>query len=352
VFSRVEDPIAAPWQALCRILGELDDAPRSLLPRAERHRSCAELVLGTVQLGLPYGVADDRGLPGEEEVSAILESALAHGVTHLDTARAYGDSEARIGRHLARGDRAALSIVTKLRPLSDGEDRSAKEWALEASKSVLESLVALKVDAVDTLLFHRAADVDLGGGAVLARLLELREEGRVRALGVSVQTPEEALAALGRPELTHVQLPMNLLDRRWAEVATALAERPEVMIVARSVLLQGLLSGRVPAERFPVNAGVDARALAEAMDELVRELGREDWVDLAIAFVRGEPWIDAIVVGVERAEQLRDLARRFEAEPLRDEERARVRARLPECPIELLDPSRWAFDDPGDRHGA
>src|SRR5690606_37465438 len=107
---------------------------------------------------------------------------------------------------------------------------------------------------------------------------------------------------------------------------------------------------RVPAERFPKSTGVDPRALAAGMDALVEELGREDWVDLAFAFVRGEPWIDAIVLGVERAEQLRDAARRFERRALSEGERARVRAVLPACPVELLDPSRWKLDDREDDH--
>jgi spore coat polysaccharide biosynthesis protein SpsF (cytidylyltransferase family)/aryl-alcohol dehydrogenase-like predicted oxidoreductase len=345
VFRRVDEPIGVPWQELVRLLDELSDAPRARLPRTMRHPEMGELVLGTAQLGLSYGVANERGLPDEAEVGAILDTALAHGVTHLDTARAYGTSEARIGGHLARGDRCAFAIVTKVRPLDDGVARSSKEWALEAEASVLESLVALGASVIDTVLVHRETDLHLGGGAVRERLLDLRERGRFRALGASVQTPDEALGVLDDPELVHVQLPMNLLDRRWESFAARRAARPDVVVVARSVLLQGLLTARVPPERFPNCPGVDAAALASAMDALVAELGREDWIDLAIAFVRGEPWIDAIVLGVERADQVRDAARRFEARPLSDDERARVRASLPECPLALLDPSRWTFDD-------
>ena len=55
------------------------------------------------------------------------------------------------------------------------------------------------------------------GGAVWERLIELLEDGTVLALGVSVQSPEEAIAALDDTDVQHLQLPFNLLDWRWRE---------------------------------------------------------------------------------------------------------------------------------------
>lgn len=348
VFSGVDDPVGVSYRALVERLAALPDAPAHAIPRAAREPGLARLVLGTAQLGLPYGVANESGMPAEAEAHAIVTSAFEHGVTHVDTARAYGEAEARLGRALSRLGASSLAVITKLRPLDDGLARSPREWALEAERSLLESLVALGRRSVDVLLFHRAGDLDLGEGVVLARLLELRAEGRVGALGVSVQSPVEALRALERPELTHVQLPLNLLDHRFEAVAEARLARPDVTIVARSALLQGLLSGRVPPARFPRAGAVDPASLLATLGALVRELGREDLVDLALAYVRGEPWVDAVVLGIERVDQLRDAARRFSTPPLDAAARARVREALPRCPDELLDPSRWTFDDPPD----
>ena len=74
----------------------------------------ASLVLGGVQFGLPYGIANRTGAPDDGEMQAILALAESSGVTHLDTAAGYGDSEARIGSTL-RAD-SSLRIVTKLPP--------------------------------------------------------------------------------------------------------------------------------------------------------------------------------------------------------------------------------------------
>jgi hypothetical protein len=58
-----------------------------------RHRVIGEMTLGTAQLGMDYGVANRTGKPPREIATAIVRAAIAHGVTVLDTARAYGDSE-------------------------------------------------------------------------------------------------------------------------------------------------------------------------------------------------------------------------------------------------------------------
>jgi aryl-alcohol dehydrogenase-like predicted oxidoreductase len=113
--------------------------------------------------------------------------------------------------------------------------------------------------------------------------------------------------------------------------------------VARSALLQGLLSGLVTADHWPVNAGMDVSALMTALTGLVAELDRSDVVDLCLGYVRAQPWLHAVVVGTEHADQVRDLCVRFSTPPLTPDECARVRQVLPSAPVDLLDPSRWSF---------
>ncbi len=73
------------------------------------------------------------------------------------------------------------------------------------------------------------------GGAIWERLIERLEDGSVLSLGVSVQSPVEALAALACPDVVHLQLPFNLLDWRWLAEGfqTCLAARPNVTVHAR-----------------------------------------------------------------------------------------------------------------------
>jgi len=89
-------------------------------------------------------------------------------------------------------------------------------------------------------------------GAALERLVEHVRNGTIGEIGASVYSPEEALRSLGDPRITQLQIPFNLLDQRWLEpeFQRAAAERPDLLIHARSVFLQGLLlsePGRWPS---------------------------------------------------------------------------------------------------------
>lgn len=81
----------------------------------EYSNSISKMTLGTVQLGLNYGIANNEGKPDEEKAFRILDSALASGVNCIDTAAIYGDSEKVIGKYLADSytRRSEISIVTK-----------------------------------------------------------------------------------------------------------------------------------------------------------------------------------------------------------------------------------------------
>src|SRR5688500_5343857 len=102
--------------------------------------SPSSLTLGTVQLGLDYGIANRDGRPGEAEAEAILETAITGGITTLDTARAYGEAEAVIGRWLAHVQCTPVSIVTKFPALPAASSReriAALKEHVAASRSAL-----------------------------------------------------------------------------------------------------------------------------------------------------------------------------------------------------------------------
>jgi spore coat polysaccharide biosynthesis protein SpsF len=345
VFADVADPVAIGWSELCDKLAALPDAPIGRLPVAMAGgQPQSALVLGTAQLGMAYGAANPGGLPDAREAREVIATAVAHGITHFDTGRAYGLAEERIGRYLDEGHRPQVRVVTKLRPLDSLDpDATPGEVGAWTDASVFRSLAALGGRTVDALLLHRAADATRGEGAVWRHLIEHRDAGLISRLGISVSSPEEALYALREPSVRYLQLPFNLLDTRWGEVAAAAPARPDVTLVARSALLQGLLGGAVPAERWPSNAGVDVPALMDTLRGLVTELGRADLVDLCLGFVRAQPWLHATVVGTEHADQVRDLCLRFRTPALTADECAHVVASLPQAPVELLDPSRWTF---------
>jgi spore coat polysaccharide biosynthesis protein SpsF len=300
----------------------------------------AEFVLGSVQLGLPYGAANRTGLPSREAAVALVRRAAACGIRTFDTARAYGAAEERLGEALSG---QPVFIVTKLSPLSDLPPAAgAEEAAAAAEVSVRQSCAALRTGRLDCLLLHRAAHRTQFGGAIWQRLLALKAAGTIGTLGVSVQSSVEAAEALACPDVQHIQMPFNLLDRRWRDdgVIDALARRPDVTVHVRSVFLQGLLAAADPSV-WPVIEGVDPSALLADLDRLVRELGRDSAADLCMAYARGQAFITGVVIGLETEAQLDENLRLMRNPPLSPAECRFVDDCLPRLPEQLLNPALW-----------
>lgn len=304
-----------------------------------------QLVLGTAQLGQPYGATNRSGKPSEAAAVALVRAAVNAGVQQIDTARAYGDAERRIG--LCGSDLAEMAIVTKLDPLAAiPADASEDRLRAAAEASLAASRAALGRERLNTVLLHRASHRTQWGGSVWRLLAREREGGSIEALGVSVQTPTELLEALQDPLVTHVQLPFNVLDRRWAAAGAieALCNRPDVSVHVRSVFLQGLLAGGTEA-CWPAIEGVDPPAIIERLDRLASETGRDGRADLCIAHARSQHWIDGIVVGMETVEQLIANLALFRRNPLSDKARETVSAAVPPVPATLLDPAKWSIEN-------
>lgn len=256
-----------------------------------------KLALGTVQFGLDYGAFNQAGQVGDEEVGAILARAGQAGIDTLDTARAYGTSEAVLGRHDAA---RRFRVVTKIRALGGENDVAAA-----VASSIAESRAALQADCLDTLLFHSASDLLGHAGAAAWKAAEAAQaRGDVRLLGASVYDHEEALAIAERFPIRAVQLPVNIFDQR-AITAGALARLKDrgVEIHARSVFLQGFalsdpadLPGRL--KRF--------RPALDRFRNFVQDNGTTQ-LDAALEFVLGQDAIDRVVVGVQRMSELEEV---------------------------------------------
>jgi spore coat polysaccharide biosynthesis protein SpsF len=331
VFKTLPDPLSAPWQ---EIVDRLTDAGRP----ADGH---AELVVGTVQLGLAYGITNSQGQPDPSLAHEILNAAFRAGVSTLDTARGYGESENRIGAFLARHQENAFTVITKLDPLSSLDETSSREdIARLVKESVATSCHELGLHEIPVLLLHRAGHLTLAEGHIWRCLLDLKAQGKIGKLGVSVQTPEELLLCLEVPELEHVQLPYNLLDWRWDGMIAAIRQRKGLTVHVRSVFLQGLLI-EGSADLFPEIDGIDPHDIVVALRKLVTELQRDNALDLCLAYARTMSWIDGVVVGVQDPDQLEMILELWRRPALTHEQACRVRQVLPHVPQQLLNPALW-----------
>jgi len=303
-------------------------------------KGSAELVLGSVQLGLAYGVANKTGKPSHGAALKLVRQAADSGVTQFDTARAYGDSEARLGEAL---DGRKVRTITKLSPLAELSARATRhEVHAAVDASIAQSLSALRQDSIDCLLLHRASHMTAFDGAIWERLLQRHGDGSIQALGVSVQSPREALEAIARPEVKHLQMPFNLLDWRWREagVIDAVEQRADIVVHTRSVFLQGLLAAN-DASIWPQIEGANPAVILKLIAGLAEEFGRESAADLCLAYVRGQNFVDGVVIGLETEAQLDLNLRLSTRRPLNPAECALIEARIPRLPARLLDPAQW-----------
>jgi spore coat polysaccharide biosynthesis protein SpsF len=299
-----------------------------------------ELVLGSVQLGLPYGAANRTGMPTRPQALKLVARAADAGITQFDTARAYGEAESRLGEALV--GKKSVRTITKLSPLTNLDDMAsphAVRSAVEAS--IAESLAALRRDRLDCLLLHRAEHMTSHGGAIWNQLIDYVQQGIIASLGVSVQGTAEAMRALDCRDVRHLQLPYNLLDWRWrkAGIVERLSTRPDTTIHVRSVFLQGILAS--DASVWPRVQDVDAQAILAMLAEFATDFGRESVADLCLAYVRGQNWVDGVVVGLETEDQLDANLRLFVRPPLTVGQCALLEARIPRLPETLLNPALW-----------
>ena len=260
----------------------------------------SKLALGSANFGLDYGVANNSGKISDSELSEILLFAQEASIEVVDTAQAYGDSEARIGSLC--GD-AHFNFVTKI-----GAEFSNQSFDYNIFSSVKQSCRRLNQSRLYAVMLHRP-EVLLGsqGREVVRELQILKEKGIASKVGVSIYSTE-ILTALSRVcELDIVQVPFNLFDQQilssgWSDKLKSAG----VEIHTRSVFLQGLLL--MQRSRLPKYFSKYWPAHFQAWYEFLDYNGA-DALEVALRFALHQDWIDRIVVGVDSVSQLKSLVK-------------------------------------------
>lgn len=270
------------------------------------------MTLGTVQLGMNYGIANNAGKPSEETSFSILQSALENGVTTLDTARAYGDSEEVIGRFLKQWKGPMPAIITKI-PKLQGD--SPKELERFATNSVEQSLERLGVNKVSGIMLHGAKDPVTHGAACANAVKALIEHGYTDRVGVSVYTGEDIEEMLPYEIFSLTQVPMSIFDQRL--IAGGFVEKLRqrgYSVFVRSVFLQGLFFLDPDKTDDPIlveHAVPKIRLLRKMAGELNMSVAQ-----LAIAFMRDCAGVTSLVLGADTPEQVRSNIAYFDTPAL------------------------------------
>ncbi len=249
---------------------------------------------------MEYGLPGSHSRPSAAAAERLIHLALDRGVNHLDTARAYGDSEALVGAALT-GRRGEVVLTTKV----SAGDLSAMTASVETS------LRLLRTDSIDVLMIHSAAREVVCDELVIGHLLRLRERGWFRFLGASVYGNAAAKAAIDQGSFDCLQIAYSVLDRRPEDGLFALAREAGVGLVARSVLLKGALTSRY--------RGLPARyAELQAAVERLELLGLP-LAELAYRYVLAESGVGTALVGTVDVPELEEVLGYAELGPLPEE---------------------------------
>lgn len=253
-----------------------------------------KLAVGTVQFGLDYGVSNNRGRVPDDEIREIATIARKSNITMVDTAIDYGGSESALGRSWLEG----FDIVTKIGSV----DRSIPDIASWIHDQIQGSLNRLNTKSLYGVLLHKPADL-LGknGRLIYDALFELKTQGYLQNIGISIYDPAELDHLIPRFDFDIVQAPMNLFDRRlcesgWLEKLKEL----DTQVHIRSVFLQGLLL-------------MEPSTRPDYFNSWSSEFSKYDhWLsasnysalEACLGFIAQNELVDKMIVGIASAEQL------------------------------------------------
>jgi aryl-alcohol dehydrogenase-like predicted oxidoreductase len=298
-------------------------------------RTLSVIGLGTWQLGADWGEVGDA--------AAVLDAAVDHGVTFLDTADAYGDGRSERACGELRRRRDGLTIATKMgrRVPQLAENYTAANFRAWSARS-RENLGMATLDLVQ---LHCPPDDVYADDAVFDALDAMVADGEIAAYGVSVETCAQALAAISRPHVASVQIILNCLRRKPLEEVLPAAREAGVAIIARVPLASGLLSGRyderttfAPDDHRAYNRHGEAFDVGETFSGVPYEVGlaavRElaalvdpgiSLAQFALRWVIDQPGVTTVIPGARSAEQARANAEVAALAPLRREQLDGVR---------------------------
>ena len=289
----------------------------------------SRLMLGTVQLGMEYGISNTVGKPDLKQAFEILDTAWKHNVNVLDTAMAYGDSETVIGQYIQKHN-ADFQIITKLSP-------TFKESELSDVADLIEASVNRLHKPLLGLLLHKPAHLNLWSKGLREVLNKCKKAGLVKHLGVSVYTPEEYNKAVKLPDIDIIQFPLNVFDQRFiTEKRLKAALDNDMLLCCRSVYLQGLLL-------------LEPHQIEDSFSFIKPDI--EKWynhirmwdikpAELALRFAKTIASRMVLLTGCETVDQLIENIRIFEKSPL-PEYQMNILATLRLNNEKKINPSLW-----------
>jgi aryl-alcohol dehydrogenase-like predicted oxidoreductase len=283
--------------------------------------------IGGNEHGNSLGPTDDA------QSRAAIERALALGINFFDTADCYGHghSEKLIGETLGRRRRDVF-IATKV-----GSDFSKRPPERNYSpdylaRAIEASLGRLRTDRVDLYQLHDPPVEVIANAAVQKAMLALKERGLARAIGVSIHTVPEALAAIDAGCFDTIQVAYSVAYQYVPNRTIERAREKGMGVIAREPLAQGFLTGKYAADhKFPEGdvRGAWAKEHKEYLAALARKIGEyfgerrksgKTIGEVALQFPLAHPAVSTVIVSMKTPEQVERNLRVLSLPPLEEKE--------------------------------
>ena len=261
--------------------------------------------LGTVQFGLDYGFTKRKT---QEEVNNILKTANENGITLIDTAREYGDSEEKIGNYL-ENYKNNFVIATKLRLISDLNNLNYNSIKNSIYQSVEESLDKLQLNKIPILQLHQTVEEIYKNTNFWTVINELKEDNLIDLFGVSVyELPETKFITTNYNEcVDFFQIPYNIFDRRFDDIQKELDEN-NIGLISRSTFLKGIIPCSI--EDVP-KCLEEIKPYKKNLLDLANKCNISV-AELASAFVYYNDYINSTILGVNSSEELKNNIKSIE----------------------------------------
>lgn len=303
-----------------------------------KEQTLSRFSLGTVQLGMKYGLGEDCEKPSEEVAFQMLDRAMELGVNNVDTANNYGDSEAVIGRWVRRRkaeNQTIPWIVTKIGPFDHGSYDKLRDDMLMQTENCCKNL---GLDSLDCLMLHDFEDYEEDADAVRKIMEEMKGQGLYRYSAISAYSRHD-YGMIADSGFDAVQIPLNVFD--WTQILNGGMEKLQqsgMMIFVRSVFLQGLV--------FKTPQTLDSRMdfclpYVQRYQQLCREFDLSPEI-LALSFVLSIPGVTTTVLGCDNITHLQANAGLIEKTvTLTQEQMNQLQEAFCEMDPRVINPGVW-----------
>jgi len=281
-----------------------------------------KLVLGSAQFGNDYGLVNGKKVK-ISDIIKIENLVLKQKINFIDTSANYGGSEKIIGSCKLRN----LNIITKFKLPNKKVD--IKLWVKE---NIHSSLKRLNVNKIYGLLVHDINDVlGIDGQYYLNCLFNLKKNGIIKNLGLSVYTPEDLKSVwkFWKPDI--VQMPFNVFDNRFLVTNWfARLKKNQTKIFVRSCFLQGLLISNYKS----IKKHKKHKKLLDKFSTwcLNNKITR---IKASLHFIKRYKLIDYLIIGFNSYDQLKEIVEIF------NQRTVKIPILFRCSKLSLIDPRRW-----------